>query len=548
MRGSLILYAALAAVGCATGEVPDDGDTDTVVDPGPEPTFDGAFTPGPATLRRLTADQYRHAMRDLLGDVVLPSALEPDVAVDGLIAVGQSRTSISQRGVEQYETAAFDAARQALADATTRASLVPCEAAGPVDDVCAADALEPFAQRAWRRPVASDELQRLVDVTATAGGVLGSFDDGLVYGLATVLQSPSFLFREEVGVRGDDGVLRYTGVELASRLSFLLWDTLPDDALMASALDGTLTTDDGLAAQTARMLADPRARDGVLARFDDVYQLYELPKLSKDPFVFEHMSATLGSAAREQTLRDLGWLIFDQDADFRTLLTTRSTHLDPELASVYGVQAPSRDGFALAELPADDERRGLLGQISFLALHAHPTTTSATRRGRFIREALLCQEIPDPPAGVNTSIPEADASAPTLRDRLKSHLENPSCAACHLITDPVGLAFEQFDGLGRWRTTEAGTTIDPSGDVDGTAFGGAAELGEVLAADPAMPDCVVWELYTATMGRTPEIGEADLLAFLQKDFAWSGYRIQHLLAAIIASPGFRELGAPEESP
>ncbi len=546
MRASTAGLLGMLALACQTpGKDGQDG-------PGPQPTWAASWDAASPVFRRLTVTEYENAVQDLLG-VEVVTAVEPDVVVNGMRSLGAGSSSISQRGVEQYEAAAFNAASSALADPELHASLVPCAPQATVDDACAAQFVEQFGRLAWRRPLEQAEVDRLTGIVHDAATVLGTFDDGVEYGIAAMLQSPNFLFRVEQGEVGTDGVRRYTSWEMATRLSLLLWDSVPDEALLDAAAADELTTDAGLSAAVERMLADPRARryaddggaadthGGLAAFFDDAYLLYGLESLSKDPLVYEAMSATLGPAAHEQTLRDLEYWVFDTDNDFRDLFTTRITHLNRELASVYDVPAPARTGFARTELPEDGIRRGLLGQVSFLALLAHPTTTSPTRRGKYIREHILCEVIPAPPAGVNTSIPEPSGEAPTLRDRVAQHLQDPYCAGCHKLMDPVGLGYENFDGIGRWRAIENNTTIDASGDLDGNSFHDAWDLGKLIAEESHTPKCVVKQLFMYALGRQPTDADDEALDYLNETFAWSGYRVRHVLNELVMSPAFREV-------
>lgn len=505
---------------------------------GPEPASVG---PQPV-LRRLTVEQYHNSVGDVLGPgLVLPSSLEPDVALDGLFSVGASQTTISARGVEQYEAAAFSLAEQALDRADLRATLVPCVPAGVRDDGCAAQALEPLGLAAWRRPLSAEELAGLVEVAGTASEVLGDFDAGLEFGVAYLLQSPWFLYRVELGEEAEGGRV-LTDWELATRLSYFLWNTTPDQELLQAAAAGDLSTEAGLEAQVARLLASDRARVGVRSFFTEMLQLWALDTLTKDPNVFVYMSPELGPSAREETLLGIDWLVFEEDADLRSLLTTTRTFLDRTLAMIYAVPAPARDGFGEAWLPEDGPRRGLLGQVSFLALQAHAVSTSATKRGIFVREVLLCETVPPPPADVNTSLPEPDANAATLRERIAVHLEVESCAGCHLLTDPIGLGLEQFDGLGLFRTTESGATIDPSGDLDGVPFADASALAGVLHDDPRFASCLADTVYSYAVGASVDSATRDSAVWLAQAFAEQGHSWQSLLRTVAMSRAFRSLG------
>jgi len=551
MRSWLSPLAAVLAIsllGC--GDPPgDDADDSAIDDPGPKPTFDGEVTPAPPLTRRLTTAQYRNALIDLFGDgIALPSQLEPDLEVEDFFAVGAAVSTLSPRGAELYEQAAYDVAVQVLGDEDWRAANLPCTPSGAADTACFADILEPLARRAWRRPITVDERDTMTGLSADAAEVLGDVWEGLAFGLAFVLQSPDFLYRLEEGEERDDGLRWYSGPEMAERLSFLLWNRLPDEALLEAAEDGTLDTPEGIREQAERLLDDPRARGGVLEFFEDLYNLDKARRLRKDPDVFPQVSATLGESARTQTRLDLEHLVFDLDGDFRTLLDKTWTHLDRELAALYRVPAPTLDGFGKAELDADGARAGLLGHASILATEAHPTSSSATRRGIFVRTKLLCQVIPSPPADVNTAIPEATETLPTLRDRVARHLEDPACAGCHRLMDPIGLGLEPYDGIGAVRTRENGVAIDASGELDGEAFDGPADLADILASHPNLGACLAEKLYTYAQGRPPEVGEEDELAWLSEAFAWEGHRVRALLLDLVSSDAFRRTAAPDPTP
>jgi hypothetical protein len=503
----------------------------------PEPRGEAPATaPPPATLHRLTATQYRHAIRDLFGPgLVLPARLEPDERIDGLFAVGAANTTISSYGAERYAEAAYDVAEQVLADPARRERWVDCDVAS---DSCRAGVLDALGHRAWRRPLSDDERTGLVAIVDGAAEALGDADEALSFGMAAILMSPNFLYRPELGTTG--GAL--DAHELASRLSFFLWETLPDEALLAAAEDGTLLTDDALAAQVDRMLADDRARDGVRALFTQLFELDELDHLVKDPTVFTYLRDSLGDSAREETLLGLEALIFEDDGSYLDLFTTRRTFLDRDLAALYGVVAPTREGFGETWLPDDGGRAGLFGQASFLAVHSHPTGTSPTLRGMFIREVILCHKVPEPPAMENTAIPEPSPDAPTMRDRLAVHLEAPVCSACHELTDPLGLAFENLDGLGGWREMENGTVIDPSGHLDDVTFTDGIGAGRAIAQHPDTPLCFAQHVLQVATGATVEELDDTWVGWHSKGFVDAGHRVQWLLRDVALSPAFRSVG------
>lgn len=501
-------------------------------DPGPEPSVSA---PEPA-LRRLTVRQYTNTLVDLFGaDLVLPTSLEPDTTLEGLASLGAAISATSPLGVERYESAADLVAGQVFADGST--SALGCEPSGPSDAGCAASFVASMGQRVFRRPLTADEADRFVGLVTSVGADAGDFAVGAHHALAAMLQSPHFVYRTEH--QGGD----LDPYELAYRLSYFLWNGPPDEVLLAAAAAGELSDEAGKAEQVERMLEDPRFRRGVRDFFSELYHLERLGGLTKDPTVFRHSSSELWASARVETLAVLEDLVVDRDADYRELLDTRRTYIDARLAAVYGVEAPSVEGFGWTELPEDAGRRGLLGHASVLGVNAHPTSSSATRRGKFIRGTLLCQFIPPPPADVDTSIPEA-SNAPTLRDRLQVHQEDPTCASCHIPLDSVGLGLENFDGIGRWRSRENDALIDASGTVDGTFFADAAELGTALAQHESLAPCLTERLYGYAVGHPVVSGEEEVVSWLHDDFAGNGFSVAYLMGAIARSDAFAKGGNP----
>ena len=314
---------------------------------------------------------------------------------------------------------AFAAAADVVSE-DKRAETIGCN---PAEDDC----VKAFIGKRGRplaSPVDRRENQRLLDLFSTVKTRLDSPFAGLEFVVATLVQSPHFIFRR-IAVDG-----RYTDYALASRLSYLLWDTTPDDQLLDAAEAGMLTTDDGLRAHIERLLDSPRSEPAILRFFEQWFDLEKLEQLNKDPLIFTAMTTDLGEMARRETLLNIAEVIFTEDSDLRNLLTRERTFVNRKLAAMYGIRAPVREGFGPVQLSKATQRRGLLGQVSFLALHSHPVSTSATLRGLFVRTHLLCQTVPPPPADVDTSIPEPSGRRQTLRDRVDEHLTSDACRGC----------------------------------------------------------------------------------------------------------------------
>jgi Protein of unknown function (DUF1588)/Protein of unknown function (DUF1585)/Protein of unknown function (DUF1592) len=293
----------------------------------------------------------------------------------------------------------------------------------------------------------------------------------------------------------------------------------------------------------------------------------DLAIVTKDPMIYPAFAGDAVQDAREQTLRMVFNHLIVRDRDYRDLFTTRETFISPTLATLYGVPAPPT--WSAYEVPADSPRAGLLTQEAFLVAHAHPGRSSATRRGKALRELLLCQTVPRPPPNVDFSLIENTKSTlHTARERLAVHRSDPVCAGCHKLTDPIGLALENFDGAGQYRADERGAPIDASGVLDGRTFTDAAGLGQALHDHPALPTCLVKRVYAYGTGGPTVAGDKPTLDYLGERFAKSGYRFPDLLraitlstafvqvadaslnqpAAVTASAGARNAGAPSITP
>lgn len=541
-------FAAAVLVGACTGDPqPPPGGTNV----GPRPPMpDTAAQTG---AQRLTVAQYGNAIRDIFGkdaagkDINVPTAIEVDVMLEGFMAIGASVSTISPSGVEKYEKASLAIAQQVTGDEARKALVLQCKPTGPNDAACAKETVTRLGRRIYRRPLTEAEITRITNIFMKASADLGGFDRGLEYAIVAMLQSPYFLYRPQIGENdpAHAGQLRYTSLEMASRLSFFLWNSVPDEELLSAAEKGTLVDDAGIAVQIERMLASPRAHEGLRAFVTDWLKLRELDHLTKDPTLFTYFSPELGPAAREETLRLFEHIVFDLDTDFREILTTRKTFVNAKLASMYAIPSPSDEGFSLVELPADSVRAGLLGHASILALHSHPRSTSSTLRGKFMRESLLCDAIPPPPANVNTGLPEASPDARTLRERMKPHLTDPGCKSCHVLMDPIGFALENFDGIGRYRTKELDAVIDASGDLDGAPFKDARSLAQVIHDSDKFAPCFVRKVFSYATAFRPTEADRPTLNTLSWDFRASGYRVQELLKLVASSPAFRLAQKPQ---
>jgi hypothetical protein len=519
------------------------GQPPTATEPGAAPAGTPAFRPGPAALRRLTRVQYQHAIEDLVGPgITLPAGLDLDNVLSGFASIGASLTTLSETVTEKLESAAMAVATQALAP-ERRAQLVGCTPAAAWDEACARSFLTGFGRKAWRRPLRPEEVAQYLGLAQQGAEMLGDFWQGLGYALSGLLQSPHFLYRVEVGTLDPKSGWRVLDDwELATRLSFLVAGTTPDAALLDAAEARALTAPGGLRREAERLLDSARGRTAVRDFLNDLLRLDALDDLEQAPADFPLVTPTLGASMREEALRFVAAIVQGGDGDFRRVFDSRTTFVNRELARLYGLPPPAGTGFVEVTLPGSGLRLGLLGQAAFLAPNAHEQTTSPTRRGKFMREVLLCHEIPEPPADVDTSLPPDRQGTPprTMREKLAAH-NAPACAACHAKMDPLGLAFENFDALGAFRDTEAGKPIDASGDLDGQTFAGPVELAGVLRRHADVESCLVRGLWRYGLGRVETEGEEGLIAGLTAA-AGGANRFRALLLGLVESEGFRVAG------
>ncbi len=497
-----------------------------------------------AQLRRLTSEQYVASVQTLLGvsSTGLPG-IEPVSPVAGFSAIGASSAVVSSGGVAKFEESARALASATLALPTGRQLVLGCTPTGVNDTVCFQRFVTQFGQRAFRRPLTAAEVTAYTALAVETGTRAGDPLKGVESTVSAFLQSPNFLYLSEVGEPDPtrSGWTRYTSWEMASRLSYFLLNDTPDDALLAAAATGSLTTSDGLTAQTQRLLATPKARAAVRTFFTAMLRLDGLDTLSRPVELFPASTPTLIAAMKEEPLRTLEDLVFDSQRDYRSVFDQRFTFVNAELARFYGLPQPGGADFARVDLPS--QRLGLLSQAGVLAVHDHSTSTSPTKRGLFVLTRLLCQPLAlAPPA--NLVIPPPPTGVMTARQRLSQHSSNAVCGGCHAPMDTVGLTLEHFDPLGQYRELDHELAIDVTGHLGPDAYEGERGLSSLLAQHPATRPCLVQALYGTSVGRVPsEFDRATFTSAVQQ-FDAQGGQVRALLQAITASDGFRYAAGP----
>ena len=523
-----------AAEGGGTGGGGDGGGTDGT------PPAD--FQPEPGAMRRLTIAQYHNAVADVFGDAIVPTVdLEEDETTEVFLSIGASKVGTSEHGVEQYQAAASDVATQVFAHRGDYELLVDC---GPqsADDPCARAFLEHYGRLLWRRPLDADELDRYVALVGADYENGQNPPLGLQYALAAMLQSPNFLYVPQIGEEDPDtGLRRYTSLEMASRLSFFVWDSIPDDELLVAAEADALLDPADVAAQVDRMLDQPRAADLAGRFFAEAWNVQRMAVNDKNPEVFPDWNDTLLGEYRDEFRMFLADLVA-RDGDVRDIFSGKTTFASPELAGWYGLPAPDANG----AVPLDDTRFGLLTSGAVVAANSPSDRTSPTIRGKFVLERLMCQTVPPPPPNVNNTLPDDDGiEGETLRKKLERHRKDPNCAVCHEMIDPLGFVFENYDGVGHYRTEDNGTAIDSSGSFGNQTFAGAGDLSAFLASDESATQCVAQLLLGFATGRETTKQDVDIAAQLQQAFAAAGYGFHELVVQLATQPTFRYLAEPQ---
>ena len=523
----------------AAGNGPSAGAGGTAVDP----SVPGACEAAPAMLgqvplRRLSRVEYANTLEDLLYGVELTTPEMPKDPVEAGFENSARLLSAPPLWVERSELSAAQAAQAALADAGTRAKILPCKAwsTRAEQDTCAGAFLTGFGARAFRRPLNDAERQSYLAFIADVSAEI-DFEAAIELAISALMQAPQFTYRIELG--GGDG--RVTGYEMASRLSYLLWQSMPDDALMTAAAAGQLTTPAQLETQARRMLGEPRARAAMIdfhRQWLDFDRVLEEPK---DASAFPDWSPELRASIREEVDRFVGGVMLDGDGTIASLLTSRKSWVDAELAAHYGL--PAVKDWTAIELPAR-ERSGLLTRSDFLAGQAHESTGSPVLRGVFVIDRLLCAGLAAPPANADTSTPErAPGSGPiTNRTLFEQRTAPAQCQGCHVQINGIGFGFEHFDSVGSFRTRDDTLPVDASGTIVGTdvdgPYDGALELSERLAQSETVRDCAASHWLRYTLGRRVETADGCLQQRAERALTASGGDVRELLIEIVTSPEF----------
>ncbi len=550
LLGASVLFASTAAaVGC-TGVIGDDsGSIDGPGGPGGGP----GGTPGenhPDALvdstrfPRLTHAQWENTVRDLLKLAERPG-LSTSFTTDppgSTFGNDGNLLKVTPNLWGDYQRAAEALADDLTADAAKLGKLLP---AGLPEsgDARIRGFVEAFGKRAFRRPLEAAEIDRFVALFKQGPqltSIADTFTAGVNLVVQTMLQSPSFVYRVELGEAKPDGTVGLTAWETASRLSYALWNTMPDDALFAAVEDGSLATEAGFAAQAKRLLDDPRAEPMIEDFHAKLLQLDHFDGVKKDLVKFpewESVTSTFLKREAELFVRDVA---ITSSGGLNQLLTADYTFVNSALAPLYGLSGSFGDEFQKVKLDAS-KRAGFLTQIGFLASNAAQKETDPIHRGVFVNLKIICADLPPPPNVIPPLPPPVEGK--TTRDRVSAHTGKGTCGAgCHgTMINPAGFAFESFDAAGKWRTTDNGipvNTADTYPFEDGPqSYSGPVEFAKVLAARPQVHRCYVGNWLEYAYGRRKATGDGALVARVAGD-SLAGASTKDVILKLVLAKSF----------
>ncbi len=510
---------------------------------GQPPTIEAdcnAVDPGPAPLRRLTRSELNNTLRDLLGDATNPAdALPPEELGNGF-GNDADALGVSRLLAEKSFEVAKGLALRATADAQKLTGLMGCTPTATTEEVCLRTFLNAFGLRAYRRPMEAVDVDPLVALWKILRA--GAAYDVAVRGALTALfQSPPFLYRIELTApTGAATSAKVAPYEMASRLSYLLWGSMPDAELFAAAKENRLGTKVEIRAQADRLLKDPRAKNVVKFFYDVLFRLEGSERQQKSVTEYPKFVG-MAPQLKAETERFLDYVIWEGAGDLKTILSANFSFLNATTAKFYGVTGPKTDKLEKVDLnPA--QRAGLLSQGIMASLTTPGAHTNPTIRGVFVMEHLLCAPPPDPPSTLNVMEPKYDP-AMTTRERFAVHARDVACAGCHQLMDPIGFGLENYDAIGQWRITENGKPIDSAAELHASLdiagkFNGPIELSQKLGASDQARRCMVSHWFSYAYGRAETPRDRCSRATIDAAFKRSGYKIRDLLLALTESDAF----------
>lgn len=496
-------------------------------------TCDGAAQdPGRVTLRRLSKFEYNNTVRDVLGINLRPA----DKFQDEALSHGFDNIATSM-SVNPTSIAAYLAAAESMApDASKR---YMCNPATLPAETCARQVFSTALPKLYRRPPTEAEINRLVGLVKVANGQGDSVEAGIQLAMQAALLSPNFLYRIETDLDPNNAktIKKLNSYELASRLSYFIWSSAPDDELLKLAASGGLNQDDALRTQVTRMLKDPKSQ-ALIDGFGELWLgVRKLDNVTLDATKYPAFTPAIKEAMKKET-KMFFQNIKDKNLSFTELLTADYTFANADLARYYGLPAVTGD-FTKVPLDPSTQRRGYLTQGTFLIANSKPSTTHPIERGKFVLDQFWCLEPPPPPPDATSS--NVPAQGATKKEILKSHRESgSSCKGCHVLMDPIGLGFENFDANALWRTLDGNAKIDPSGELpNGSTFADHLDLIDILPQKADYSRCVATKLTTYAVGRITESADTCAIKNVMQQTDASKQQFAEMINAVVLSPMFR---------
>jgi hypothetical protein len=494
-----------------------------------------------APLRRLIRFEYNNTVARLLKLTTRPADALPGEEQGTGFGNDADSLGVSRLLVDGYRSIAEQIAKDKTADAATAIATAGCDPAGMGEAACAVKFITEFLGNAFRRPATPEDVTAYQATFDRGREIGGNFATGVQAVLARALQAPQFLYRVELGETIDaaKNLARPSAFEMASRLSYLLWGSMPDDALLSAARDGKLGTAEGVRAEAARMLEDPQAHEVVSYFHGMLLGTRGIDHLERDAGYYPTFKPGMGALFRQETEKFLDDVVWNGSGDLAGIFSAPYTFVNGPLAAFYGL--PNVTGDAFQKVTLDGSRRaGLLTQASILTATTPGSRTDPVVRGKWVYTKLLCGKVGDPPPNV-PKLPDP-VPGQSVRERLATHRAVEPCKTCHTLMDPIGFGFEHYDGVGLWRDQDNGLAVDDSGEIVGTdvagPFHGLVELGQKLAQSQDVRSCFVGNWLTFAYGRAETPADACSRSSLEKAFADSGGNVKALLLALTQTDAF----------
>jgi hypothetical protein len=542
--------------GTSTGGAGGTGTGGTGATPSIEECASQGLNVGTAPLRRLSSMEYLNTLADLFPSVAveipdLPTEAPVDSFDNDARALGPSDVYASR-----WEEIAFRTIGAVTATPAALAAFLPCASGvsgATAEQACGAELVASFGEKTHRRPLTPEETTRYRALFDTQRAAI-DFEAAVQLTGMAMLQSPSFLYRVEPA-RGTaaDGTALLDSYEMASRLSYFLWQRMPDQTLLDAAGRGELTDPASIETEARRMLEDPRARAATIdfhrqwLFFDRILDEEHTERVED---LFPGWDATTQTSAYEELLRFTGRAVFEGQGTLANLFLSRDTEVNGPLAAVYGVDGPNdADTWQAVTLP-EGERAGFVTKVGFLAAHSHGANGSPPLRGSYVMQRLFCLPVDPPPPGTDTTPPDPTGSALTNREQFEERTSPGDCRGCHAMLNPFGFALEHYDAIGAYRDTDNGQPVNAvvelvDTDVTGQVNGGI-ELSEKLAVSQQVSDCAVSRWFRYARGRGVESSDACAMQRMKAAFASSGGNIVDLMVSLATSEEFRRRPAGEE--